>query len=292
MIRALVLDVDGVLVGEKIGFNSPNPNEEVISRLSNIKAAGIPVILCTGKPHYSVSAIIEGASLTNPHITNGGSVVINPIDNAILQQHTIPTQLALQILDACGKNNIYTEVYTVNAYYVLHAMQSRLTELHAHVLQQAPVLVDSLQEIARAHDVVKLMPIVKDESEIPAVERILAPFKDRISTAWGLHPVANPHQFCGITKQGISKEQMTIDVLNYVGVNPQDALGVGDSTSDWKYMQRTGFVAAMANAQDGLRSLVIQKGASGYIGGHVDENGILAIFDHFRLPPATPPPKA
>ena len=35
-IQALILDVDGVIVGEKIGFNSPHPHPDVVSALKEI----------------------------------------------------------------------------------------------------------------------------------------------------------------------------------------------------------------------------------------------------------------
>ena len=39
MIKAIILDVDGVIVGEKIGFNSPYPNSKIIERLKSIKTS-------------------------------------------------------------------------------------------------------------------------------------------------------------------------------------------------------------------------------------------------------------
>ena len=35
-VKGIILDVDGVIVGEKIGFNSPNPHIDVINKLPNI----------------------------------------------------------------------------------------------------------------------------------------------------------------------------------------------------------------------------------------------------------------
>ena len=32
-IRAIILDVDGVIIGEKIGFNSPHPHIDVINNM-------------------------------------------------------------------------------------------------------------------------------------------------------------------------------------------------------------------------------------------------------------------
>lgn len=284
MIQALVLDVDGVLVGEKAGYNSPNPHPDVMNRLDAIQKQGIPIVLCTGKPHYSISAIIEGARLTNPHITNGGSVVINPIDNKIIASHPINPTTAQEILTTCITHNFYTELYTVEDYYLLASQQSELTRIHSFVLQRDPIYADSLTDIAKNHDIVKIMPITGNESGMPAVHEALAPFSDIISVAWGLHPIANPHQFCGITAKGISKRQTTLDVLSLLHVRPEDTLGVGDSTSDWKYMDLCGYVATPANGQDPLKKLVHAKNNRGYIGGHVDDNGILSILDRFNLP--------
>ena len=37
-ILGIILDVDGVIVGEKIGFNSPNPHIDVINKLRELKS--------------------------------------------------------------------------------------------------------------------------------------------------------------------------------------------------------------------------------------------------------------
>jgi len=37
MIKAVILDIDGVIVGEKIGFNSPYPHLKVFELLKKIR---------------------------------------------------------------------------------------------------------------------------------------------------------------------------------------------------------------------------------------------------------------
>ncbi len=49
MINAIILDIDGVIVGEKIGFNSPNPHPDVLKALPNVREKDIPIILCSAK---------------------------------------------------------------------------------------------------------------------------------------------------------------------------------------------------------------------------------------------------
>lgn len=283
MIKAMVLDVDGVLVGEKVGYNSPNPHTDVLSALKHIHAQHIPIILCTGKPHYAIADIINDAHLTNPHITASGAVVIDPIDHKIMQAHVMDRAIVEDIVDSLQKHSVYTELYTVDEYIIEAGAKNDLTEIHGHVLQRMPRMVPSIKDVIRTQDIVRIMPIADDETHMEQVKKILAPFSDRVSMSWGLHPIANPHQFCGITTKGISKRQTTLDVLSSLSVSPEDTLGVGDSTSDWKYMELCGYIATLENGQKPLREYVQNRGTSGYIGAHVDRNGILDVFSYFHL---------
>lgn len=284
MIQALILDVDGVLIGEKIGYNTPNPHEDVIKRLKYINDRGIRIILCTAKPHYSVASIIRSANLHTPHITYAGGVIINPLDNTIVESHPIPKKIVENLIRTCSQHHFYTELYTLDEYYVERTQVSPLTTVHSFVLQRDALQVDSLMDIASSLDVYKIMPIVTNEHGIPAVDAALAPYKDTIMTSWGLHPVANPHQFCGITARGISKRRAVESLLKHLHISPVNTLGVGDSTSDWVFMELCGYVATLENGQNPLKTQVATKNNHGYTGAHVDANGILDIFDHFNLP--------
>ncbi len=283
MIQALILDIDGVMVGEKIGYNSPYPHKDVISRLSSIRTGGIPIILCTAKPHYSITPIIKSAHLTNPHITFAGGVIIDPLQNTIVESHPLPKQTAEDVITTCIQHNFYTEVYTLSAYYILRSQRSALTDVHTHILQQEPVLLDTLDPIAKEEHIYKILPVVPNESGIDTVNKAFAPYTNTIDIAWSIHPIANPHQFCNVAPAGVSKGQAALNVLSHLGIDPANTLSVGDSTSDWKFMGLCGFVATLANGQDPLKNLVREKQKAGYIGGHVDENGLLSIFDHFSL---------
>ena len=69
MVKGIILDVDGVIVGEKIGFNSPWPHPEVIKKLKDIKSKGVFISLSTAKAHFAIDKIINDAGLDNLHIT-------------------------------------------------------------------------------------------------------------------------------------------------------------------------------------------------------------------------------
>ena len=49
MIKAIITDIDGVIVGKKHGVNFPLPNDDVIQKLKNLHKTGFPIVLCTAK---------------------------------------------------------------------------------------------------------------------------------------------------------------------------------------------------------------------------------------------------
>lgn len=284
MIKAILLDVDGVIVGERIGFNSPWPNKKVIDALIKIKNSGIPIVLVTAKPHYSVSKIIQDAKLDNLHITDGGAVVIDQINNQIVTEENIDKDIAKQILDTLIKNNVYTEFYTVSDYFIQNNQVSDLTKTHAHVLQKEPVVVESIKNTAGLSKITKIMPVAVNEADKVRVSKLLYNFEKDVKISWGIHPIALPHQFGIITSTSVSKKISAVNVVKEMNIDFTEVIGIGDSVSDWQFMELCGYVGVMGNAQDELKKIASSKGDRHFnIGGSVDDNGILDIFSYFKL---------
>lgn len=283
-IKAIILDVDGVIIGEKIGFNSPYPNKLVTKKLREINSKGVLISLCTAKPHWSVQKIIDDSLLNNIHITQGGAVLINPINNIILEKHVIDAKNASMLIDEFLKNNVYTEFYSLDDYFIQENQKNELTKIHTHILQKEPTIVNSLVSESLKQEIVKIMPVVKNEEGKKLLINLFEPFKENLTLSWGIHPIALPHIFGIITSKGISKKQSVLKISKAENISPNEILAIGDSTSDWQFIEQCGYGGAMGNATDDLKKLVLLKGkVRSFIGKSVDENGILDIFNHFGL---------
>jgi HAD superfamily hydrolase (TIGR01484 family) len=281
-IKGIILDIDGVIVGEKIGCNSPDPHEDVINKLKAIHESGVPIILCTAKPHFGITSIIEKAKLNNVHITDGGGVVIDPIDNVITEKHIISQDEAQRALAIYLENNVYAEIYTVNDYIIQNSQICDITDKHTHILQRKPKIVESLIDESLGSEVTKIMPIALNETDKTRVEKLFKQANTNLTLSWGIHPVALPLQFGIITAPGISKKQSAINISKILNIPFDNMLGVGDSTSDWQFIELCKYAGVMANGSDELKELVKQKGQNNFIiGGHVDENGVIEILDYF-----------
>jgi HAD superfamily hydrolase (TIGR01484 family) len=285
MIKAIILDVDGVLVGSKPGFNFPDPNTQVTAALNQIRAKGIFISLCTGKPYFAIEKIIKDCQLDNIHITEGGAVIINPLQKNVFQRHLIDSEVATNLVRALLSRRIYTEVYNSQD-YLIQKSQSCLDiqEKHFYILGREPLVADDLALASKTAEISKIMPIVANQNEKDIVEEVFANFQDKLDLQWATHPTALPLQFGVITTKGVTKRQGALDISEGLGVSLENTLGVGDSLMDWEFIEICGYGAAMGNTSQELKDLIKTKPAERfYIGPSVDDNGILDIFQHFNL---------
>ncbi len=282
MIKGIVLDIDGVIVGEKIGYNSPFPHPLVIKKLKELREKGIPIVLCTAKPHFSIMQIINDAGLNNLHITNGGGIIIDPIHQRVLRKHVIEKENAQKVISEFINNDVYVEFYTQEDYFIQKNQISLLTKTHTHILQREPVITNSLADESNFQEIVKIMPIAKNEKDKQRIVQLFRLFKDILTLSWGIHPIALPHIFGIVTAKGISKKQAVLEIALAENIKSEELLGIGDSTSDWQYIEECKYAGAVENGSEELKKLVLSKGTDfSYIGQSVDANGVLDILGHF-----------
>lgn len=284
MIRSLILDIDGVLVGDRHGFNFPDPHPDVVAALKTIRQKGIYVSLCTAKPAFAIEKIIRDAHLNNMHITDGGAVIIDPIDKQIAAEHGIPKELATKAVEHYQKEGIYQEFYTPADYYIREGTQCDLTQKHTLTLQRTPQPIKDVHTFLEHETLVKLFLIAKDEQQKESIAAsFVHEFANELTLSWTLHPNTVPWQFGIVTAKGISKQKGAEEIAHNLHILFEDILGVGDTTHDWQFMQLCGYAAAMGNATDELKRLVRKRGNRGTVGPSVNENGVIEIFQQFKL---------
>lgn len=282
MIKALIADVDGVMVGKKHGVNFPLPNDLVIQKLKAIHKKGIPIVLCTAKFNYAIQEIIRNADLRNPHIADGGALIIDPLANKIIQKNVFDKNLAEDIISRCIENDIYTECYGVEDYFLQKDQINEFTKKRRIILQKEHKTVASLGKHAASVEIIKIIAFADDKNDKKRIEKVLHPYTEKISFIWTIHPSIVPVQICIITVKGISKKQASLAVLDYLKISPEETLGIGDTLGDWNFMSICRYAATVGDESQELKELAKSKGEGNYfIGSSVDENGIIDILDYF-----------
>ncbi|VVA43668.1 conserved hypothetical protein [Candidatus Roizmanbacteria bacterium] len=282
-IKAIVLDVDGVIVGDKAGFNAPYPSLEVINKLKQIREKGIYIILCSAKPYYSVKKIVDDAQLNNIQTALAGAILIDSSNLTVVKKHVIENNIATGLTKKILDNNIYIEAYTTDKYFIQKNQKNEITKLHNFTLSFEPIMVEDMINQIKKSEIIKILPVTKTDEERKIVEQIFSEYKERLVIGWSTHPAIKGYFFGNITTSGISKKQSILEIVNLYQIKTEDILGVGDSLTDWDFIGVCGYAGAMGNATKDLKKLVLSKGRSGYVGKSVDENGIIDIFEHFEL---------
>ncbi|EKE13780.1 MAG: hypothetical protein ACD_12C00821G0001 [uncultured bacterium] len=282
-IRAIILDVDGVIVGDKRGFNAPYPPLEVINKLKQIREKNIYVILCSAKPYYSVKKIVDDAQLNNIQTALAGAILVNPVNLQVVKKHVINNNIAVDLTKKLFDNNIYTEIYATEKYFIQKKQKNEITKLHNFTLSFEPIMVDDLINQVKKSEIVKILPVTKTDQERKIVEQIFSDYKDKLAIGWSTHPAIKGYFFGNITAAGISKKQSVLEIINIYQIKTEEILGVGDNLTDWDFIEVCGYAGAMGNAVSDLKKLVLTKNNKGYVGKSVDENGILNIFEYFGL---------
>lgn len=283
MIKSIILDVDGVIVGEKEGYNFPYPNPDVIARLKVIQNRGIPISLCSAKANFSLDKIIKDANLNNLHITDGGAVIIDPISGRTEGKHLLTNSDAIELVKFSIDSNIQTEVYSINNWYVQNGLNDPYTLLHEKILQREAIRIDDLAKYSEQLEITKIILITESEDAKINLDKALQKFSNKFKLSWTFHPSMLPTQFAIITAPGISKKNGAMEISKFTGIPLENTLGVGDTISDWQFIEICGYGASMGNGTEELKKFIKTLGQKGYIGKSVDENGILEIFDHFEL---------
>lgn len=282
MIRAIITDVDGVIVGRTPGVNFPLPNEAVLSAFEKLHKDGLPIVLCTAKSLHAIVPIIEKAKLTNPHIADGGALLMDPLDKKITAKHVLAKEAREKVVAYGLEHNLYMEVHRAGAYYVLKSQEGEFTKMHAKIMQQEPILVQDLTDIIKTEEIIKFVFITKDKEVMDMHKLFFESIHEEATVVITMHPSMGPVRFAVLTAPGVSKKHGAEEIVKQLGISFDEVLGIGDTLGDWKFMQLCGYVAVVGDESVELKEKAREKGEGKYfLAPDVEENGILQALDYF-----------
>lgn len=281
MAKAIVIDIDGVIIGTKPGVNTPYPHADVMAKMKSVRGSGIPIIFCTAKPLFAHAAEIIETGLDNPHIFDGGAVITNGA-NEIARQYNLDSMLAAELVQNFIDNGIYNEAYTTNDYFTQQdQIDDTITNMRKFVLKKPTVVVPDLAEFCRDNKITKILTNIHAGDAASYTKNFIEPFKDKVHSILINASTFADTKVGAITALGVSKQSALIEISKMLNIPLENFLGIGDSNSDWNFMQICGYVGAMGNGDQELKDNVTARGAHGHICGDVNDNGFIEMLDWY-----------
>jgi 5-amino-6-(5-phospho-D-ribitylamino)uracil phosphatase len=271
-IRLLALDIDGTLVNSRDEL-TPATLEAVL----RAKAAGIEVVLATGRRYSRVLPLVEPLGLRVPLITGSGSLIKDPSTHRTLFRAEFPPgslQAVLKILSARGYDAVlYCDSYHEGFDFYCPRADVEQPELKDFLTLNVgcerirPDLMTNPPSGVFAGFAIGQRPAMK----------VLANELDRaLPGQLYVHVLRSPRYLgfmCEIAPHGVSKWSGILHLAEDWGIRPEEICAVGDDVNDIPMIQGAGLGVAMGNALDEV------KAAADRIAPCHDSDGLVEVVN-------------
>lgn len=261
--KIVFIDIDGTLINEK---QKVTPRTKKV--ISKLKEMGIYVVITSGRNSYQVRELSQSVNASSIIIASNGAEVYDYEKKLTIHQAEIPIPTLQNIFDFCNTHNL--KLY-------LNSQYQRYINLKDTIPYPENILISSLDEIKGKISQIVIqstnynrMLVLKDylHSLNPDLENT----NSSVSLTNNIH-IPNESLFRDFTPKFNTKSSGVAKVLEYLNLNPEEAISLGDSFNDLSMFELTGLSIAMGNAIEEI------KEASDEITLTNDEDGVAVALE-------------
>ncbi len=239
-ISLVLADVDGTLVTE----------DKILTKrahdaVSALHDAGILFAITSGRPPLGMAMLFDALDVQTPIAGFNGGLFVRR-DLAILEEKTVPADVARQAIDLMRAHGLDTWLYSGNDWLITKAVAPHVAREAWTVKFQPKVVSDvceHLQEVAK---------IVGVSDDLERVRRCEAEAQE----AFGKRATANRSQpyYLDVTNKNANKGAVVEYLARHLGVPAAEIATIGDQPNDIVMFKRSGFSIAMGNASDEVKA--------------------------------------
>jgi Cof subfamily protein (haloacid dehalogenase superfamily) len=260
-IDAVACDLDRTLIGEDALLHP-----RTLRALGRTRAAGIHVLLVTGRMFQSVRRYALEAGLDDPVVCYQGAVVAEPRSGKFLRHEPIPLELAREAIAALRDEGFGLNCYVGDELYVAEVTPEarRYADFQDLTLHPVGDLLAWLEEPPTKLVVID-DPLVLDDLE----QRMKARFDGRLYISKSL-----PH-FLEFASPDVTKAAGLDFLSEHLGFARERTVAFGDGENDVELVDWAGYGVAVENAHDRV------KAVADLICPPVTEEGVAQVLDAY-----------
>jgi hypothetical protein len=245
----VAVDLDGTLVR-----NEENRIEmEEAEALRQAQAAGVWVVVATGRPHKSAEELLQRIGMPDAYVISfNGAMVKRCGEEKPLRHLVVPQELAREVVEMGVHRRLYLLYFSGDEPYVTHMGKWGWIYWKRTGLKPTPVgdlrgmLAAQATKIIVMDEPQRLAPLATECQQRWAGRLYVTPSRPDILEF--MHPDANK----GTALRWLAE---------HLGLRPQETLALGDSHNDIPLLEAAGFAVAMPGAD------VATKSAADWVAG-------------------------
>ena len=263
-IRLLAIDLDGTLVNHDLVMN---PRD--VAAVKAASAAGVTVVLATGRMFKSSLRFAEPLGLRGPIINYQGAIVREIASGEVWYRCELTVPMQQRVLALAEPKDWHVNVYVDELVYTARARPE--ADLYARVGMVPYEVVGPLSKWVH-RDATKMVLVDLDPENVPARMTELAAWMGDVARV-----TRSLDWFVEVVNPEVSKARALAIVAGRLGIAQAEVCAIGDNTNDEDMVRWAGFGVAMGNAPAALKSL------AKHVTGTVDEAGVAAVIARFVI---------
>ena len=234
MIRLVAIDLDGTLLSPDKTISPANKQA-----LLDAEAAGVNVVICTGRPLSGVRPIFEEIGFKSNHsysVINNGCTTVKSSDWSVISYDALSEEDLVYLDQLTQEIHPQLSLFDLNRYIILNRKPSEIAKMDASIVSAVSVSL-GLEEILEAQ---------------PIFQGMFIDQKERIDVFQETYEEVLAQRFHTIRSQPILFEILPKGVNKATGLK---AMAIGDENNDIEMIEYAGLGVAMGNAPAPIKAL-------------------------------------
>jgi Cof subfamily protein (haloacid dehalogenase superfamily) len=263
-IRLLAIDLDGTLVNHDLRMN---PRD--VAAVKAASAAGVTVVLATGRMFKSSLKYAEPLGLKGPIINYQGAIVRDIASGAIWHRCELTVAMQQRVLALAEPKGWHVNVYVDEVVYTAEARPE--ADLYARVGMVPYEVVGPLSKWVH-QDATKMVLVSLNPDDVPGRMAELAAWMGEVARV-----TRSLDWFVEVVNPQVSKARALAIVGERLGIAQSEICAIGDNLNDVDMVSWAGFGVAMGNAPAGLKSI------ARYVTAPIEEAGVAQVIERFVI---------
>ena len=246
MIRLVAIDLDGTLLSPDKTISPANKQA-----LLDAEAAGVNVVICTGRPLSGVRPIFEEIAFKSNHsysVINNGCTTVKSSDWSVISYDALSEEDLVYLDQLTQEIHPQLSLFDLNRYIILNQEPSEIAKMDAGIVSTVPVPL-GLEEVLEAQPIFQGMFIDQKEQ----IDAFQDTYEEALTQRF--HTIRSQPILFEILPKDVNKATGLKALADHLGIPREQVMAIGDENNDIEMIQYAGLGVAMGNAANHIKEL-------------------------------------